>query len=295
MLRQRLITGPLLILLVLGVVFLDDHLEAGCCELASRLPRGFVLYVFCSVLSVCIAREVSAFATAVGMRTNATIAAVCAWLALTGVALGGWSSSTTDGLTAIMTALAACFALPMLAVGLSRETRGSLALVGSTLVAAIYGGVLLGFWLLLRDQHSAWFLVAALLTTKSSDIGAYAVGCTIGRHKLIPWLSPAKSWEGLVGGIATSAIVAASFAHFGSASVGSADQLPVWFATLVGALLGLVGQLGDLCESALKRDAGAKDSGNILPGMGGALDVLDSPLLAGPALWWLLRFTPAMS
>ncbi|MSR41179.1 MAG: CDP-archaeol synthase [Phycisphaerales bacterium] len=154
---------------------------------------------------------------------------------------------------------------------------------------------MLGFWLLLRSQHSAWFLVAALLTTKSSDIGAYAVGCTIGRHKLIPWLSPGKSWEGFIGGIATSALVAALFAHFGNASLAPNDQLPVTFAAIVGAFLGCTGQCGDLCESALKRDAGAKDSGNLLPGMGGVLDVLDSLLLAGPALWWILMFAPYWS
>ncbi len=295
MLRYRLITGPLLIILVIGVVFLDDHLERGCCEIAASLPKGFVLYLLSALLSVCVGREISAFAKSLGLRSSAPIAALCAWIALTGVAAAGWSGTLTDAIASVSTALALCFVLPMLLVGFSRETKGALSLVGSTLVAAIYGGVMLSFWLLVRTEHTAWFLVAALLTTKSSDIGAYAVGSTIGKHKLIPWLSPNKSWEGLVGGIATSAMVAALFASYSGPGLAPSDQLPVWFAAIVGAALGLVGQLGDLCESALKRDAGAKDSGRILPGMGGALDVLDSPLLAGPALWWMLHFAPQVA
>ena len=279
MLRYRLITGPLLILLVVGVVFLDDYIEAGYSELAAAFPKGSVLFLFSAVLCVLIAREISAFAKDVGIRTSSTLSSLAALIALTSIALSTWQCTAMDASVLLSSGFALIFAMTMLTVGISRETNGAIGLLGATLIAAVYGGAMLGFWLLLRAQHSAWFLAAALLTTKSSDIGAYAVGCTIGRHKLIPWLSPKKSWEGLVGGIATSALVAALFAHF-------------WFAAIVGACLGLAGQFGDLCESALKRDAGAKDSGSLLPGMGGVLDVLDSPLLAGPVLWWLLHFAP---
>ena len=292
MLRYRLITGPLLILLVVGVVFLDDYIEAGYSELAAAFPKGSVLFLFSAVLCVLIAREISAFAKDVGIRTSSTLSSLAALIALTSIALSTWQRTAMDASVLLSSGFALIFAMTMLTVGISRETNGAIGLLGATLIAAVYGGAMLGFWLLLRAQHSAWFLAAALLTTKSSDIGAYAVGCTIGRHKLIPWLSPKKSWEGLVGGIATSALVAALFAHFLGAHASSADQLPVWFAAIVGACLGLAGQFGDLCESALKRDAGAKDSGSLLPGMGGVLDVLDSPLLAGPVLWWLLHFAP---
>jgi phosphatidate cytidylyltransferase len=156
----------------------------------------------------------------------------------------------------------------------------------------VYGGVLLGFWMLLRLEHSAWVLVGGVLTTKSCDIGAYFTGMSIGRHKMIPWLSPKKSWEGLAGGIVTATAVGALLAHYGSTQLASeADHIPWWVGAVGGALVAVIGQAGDLAESAFKRDAGLKDSGRILPGMGGVLDVLDSPLFTGPVVYWLLRLT----
>jgi len=131
-----------------------------------------------------------------------------------------------------------------------------------------------------------------LLITKSMDIGAYFTGRSIGRHKLIPWLSPGKTWEGLFGGVAVAAAVgagAASFSHHARL------DFPVlwWHGAVFGAFLGLIGQAGDLLASLLKRDAGMKDYSQRLLGFGGVLDVIDSPLLVAPIAYWCLTWLAA--
>jgi len=162
-----------------------------------------------------------------------------------------------------------------------QRVEGAMANAGGTLLAIVYLGVLPGFFLPICMTHSAWMLLIIVCIVKSADIGAYTTGHLIGRHKLIPWLSPGKTVEGFFGGLAFSGAVGAGaallFAHFS------------WPEGLIaGVLLGAVGQLGDLLESLLKRDAGVKDSGAV-PGFGGVLDILDSPLLAAPVAYWLLK------
>ena len=127
---------------------------------------------------------------------------------------------------------------------------------------------------------------------KAADVGAYITGKSIGRHKLIPWLSPGKTWEGFFGGLLLSGIVGAAIAMGLRDNVASLANVPTaWVyigGAISGALLGAAGQVGDLLESLLKRDAGVKDSGKV-PGFGGVLDILDSPLLAAPVAYWLLK------
>ena len=145
---------------------------------------------------------------------------------------------------------------------------------GVTAGAALYAGGLLSHAPLLRelDQGFEWilFLIAA---TFAADTFAFFVGSAVGRHPLAPAISPSKTWEGAVGGVAgaVGAAIAAVYAL-------GLDVLP-WEGALVGGLLGVVGQVGDLLVSRLKRIAGAKDSGWLVPGHGGLLDRLDSIVL----------------
>lgn len=110
------------------------------------------------------------------------------------------------------------------------------------------------------------------------DSAAYFVGLAIGKHKLFPRVSPKKSWEGAIAGFCASVL---TFWLFGTAMMSS---LPVGIALGAGALIGVVGQIGDLAESLLKRDAGVKDSSSLIPGHGGVLDRFDSILFGAPAL-----------
>ena len=127
-----------------------------------------------------------------------------------------------------------------------------------------------------------------VVVAKATDVGAYAVGRLIGRHKLIPRISPKKTWEGFIGGVVVAVLASFIFihvtdGHLGKLVVGKLDTL------ILGLLLSLSGVIGDLFESMLKRAADAKDSGVVIPGMGGLLDVLDSLLFSMPVLYFYAR------
>ncbi len=291
MLWQRLITGPLLIALILGVVWLDASLDAT--SDVRGLPHGLVLFAFACGLAMLIAREVAAFLRGAGLPASRFACVAAALLGILGTSLSALLPTGVGVSGALATAIALMLVIALLRMSRDRDPKGSLALVGGTLLAGVYGGVFLGFWMLVRLEHSPWVLVGAILTTKSCDIGAYFTGMSIGRHKMIPWLSPKKSWEGLAGGVVTATLVGAGLASLSARCELPADQIPVWVGALGGALVAVIGQAGDLAESAFKRDSGLKDSGRILPGMGGVLDVLDSPLFTGPVVYWLLRLTAA--
>ena len=142
----------------------------------------------------------------------------------------------------------------------------------------------------------ALLLMLPVLVTWASDIGGYVVGRTMGKHKLIPSISPAKTVEGAIGGLIASVLVAVAF---GNGVVRPAAQLGFkwypWGLILFGAVVSVAAQIGDLAESLLKREAGVKDSSTILPGHGGILDRLDSLFFVLPVSYlligWLMTWT----
>ena len=144
----------------------------------------------------------------------------------------------------------------------------------------LFLGLPAGAWLGVRWLEGAAVLVGAVAVVKVCDIGAYFTGRSIGRHKWIPWLSPGKTWEGLLGGVLTSAGIALLAVTL--LEPAALRGWPAWAVAVAGGLLGLAGQLGDLFASALKRDAGVKDFASTIPGFGGVMDVADSLLLTGP-------------
>jgi phosphatidate cytidylyltransferase len=131
-----------------------------------------------------------------------------------------------------------------------------------------------------------YFLLYFILITKISDMGAYAVGSLIGRHKMIPRISPNKTWEGFGGAILASTAASVMFVHFfGAQMVG----MNLRHAIILGVVLSLAAVIGDLIESLFKREAGVKDSGHLFPGIGGILDLLDSLLFNAPLMYLYLR------
>jgi phosphatidate cytidylyltransferase len=160
-----------------------------------------------------------------------------------------------------------------------RQKEGALLGWAWTIAGILYLGWLLSHFVALRglDDGRNWVFLA-LAATFASDTAAYFVGRALGRHKLAPAISPGKTWEGTIAGFLGAIIVGLLFTL--------ALPLSYWQAALLGFLVSLFGQLGDLGESLLKRNMGVKDSGNLLPGHGGFLDRIDSVVLAGVVVYY---------
>lgn len=312
MFKYRLPMGLLMFASMLGLIYADERIGridvsgTGVQTLLAgqgHLPAGIVMLAIFVVLLCLGASELCDFFLAKGMtayRGSVVLGAAVgvAVMYLTPREAGGRAAIV--GLAAPMVAV---FFFAMLRHAWRRQAPGAISAGAAAVFAMIYLGVIPGFLLLIRDSHSAWVVAAVILVTKSCDIGAYTAGHAFGRHKLIPWLSPGKTWEGLAGGVAFSALTAVGFvalhnhfkwpADWSQAAGGQVHQpYPLWYAALFGVVMAVVGHGGDLLESLLKRDAGLKDSGSTIPGFGGVLDVIDSPLLTAPVAFFMLEFAP---
>ncbi len=181
-----------------------------------------------------------------------------------------------------------------LAVLMRKTTEGAVSSMAVTLLMVLYVGLLGSFVVRLRclqpGPAGAGLAVLFVVTVKSGDIGAYFVGKFLGKHKLAVWLSPGKTIEGAIGAVAVAAAVAMGCVAGWHEGIGTLGPVPLSFAQalLFGVVMAIGGQLGDLIESAIKRDAGRKDSGRVVPAFGGLLDIVDSPIFTAPIAWWLL-------
>ncbi|MDP7029879.1 MAG: phosphatidate cytidylyltransferase [Phycisphaerales bacterium] len=281
MLSKRLVTGPVLVAVLLLVVWLDEQ-TGGLTLSGAALPPGLPLLIICLVASVFAGLELSRVAAASGRRAAPVLTIVGSGSLLVAMWTGG---AAGEAGWAVLVTLGLWFA-SMVVHAQGKRTEGVLADAAVTTGTALYVGIGLGFYLLLREDLSAWWIAAIVLITKSCDIGAYFTGCSIGRHKLIPWLSPGKTVEGLIGGCITAILVSVAASHVLADAGFAAIGWPL--AAVLGLVLAVAGQGGDLTMSLLKRGCGAKDSASTLPGMGGVMDVLDSILLAGPVAWLVL-------
>jgi len=180
--------------------------------------------------------------------------------------------------------LAAAVIFPLVILLGRKSKENAFADWAWTIAGILYIGWLLSFMVALRimDDGRGWIFLA-ILCTFASDISAYLTGKFFGRHKLAPYISPNKTREGAVGGVAGSVIL--------SIAVAVLFNLPVtyWQAAILGVLISIVGQLGDLVKSLFKRNMEVKDSGNVLPGHGGFLDRMDSLAFAGVTVYYFVE------
>jgi len=162
-----------------------------------------------------------------------------------------------------------------------REHKDVIIDISTTVFGVIYVSWLFSFLIKIRYMpEGAGLFAAVLIMTKLGDIGAYIVGMTLGKNPLLPKISPKKTVEGAIGGL--------FFSMLGAVISKNWLGMPYLHAVLLGLFLGVLGQLGDLSESLIKRDCGVKDSGSVLPGMGGFLDEMDSLLFTAPVFYFYL-------
>ena len=215
---------------------------------------------------------------------------------LSGLAKQQLGEPTTGGAAELELGIFAVLLLALLGRRVfAHPAAPSFSMVGHTMLGVLYVSWLLGFLLKIyffaapddAGFDAGYCLLFFILTTKCSDIGAYSLGSLIGRHKMIPSVSPAKTWEGFVGAILLSTAAAMVMAHYwGAARLGG---MTLGHAAALGPVLAVGAVIGDLVESVFKRDSGVKDSGSFFPGIGGILDLLDSLLFNAPLMFLYLR------
>ncbi|MEZ6235418.1 MAG: phosphatidate cytidylyltransferase [Phycisphaerales bacterium] len=305
MLKYRLLLGPVLIAALIGGLWLDGWIDLQPIPAwlawmgrfvgdGQTLPAGVVVFCVMVPISFLASVELVDILRHKGVASSRRITCAAALIGLCVSSLVPADVKAITSIGIVSTCAAGVLAMSLAYSSRRREFQGVIAAAGGTLIAFVYLGLMFGFVLAIRREHSAWVLLWILLVVKSFDIGAYFTGRAIGKHRLIPWLSPGKTWEGVVGGLVVSALAGAigRWVLDERGLMGGTDDQGLGVSLLIGAgagvLFGVFGQVGDLMASLLKRDAGVKDSGHSLPGFGGVLDVIDSPLLVAPiAFWWL--------
>ncbi len=188
------------------------------------------------------------------------------------------------GLPGTMSVVTGLVAIAMLWHTLIR--RVSTADTAQTIFGSLYTGFLLSYLVLIRDLTSGLVLSLALVVSVwVSDVAAYLIGSTFGRHKLAPHISPKKSWEGVLAGVLACLMIWLAVPALFETGVSLPRSAAIGLAVAISSVI------GDLAESRMKREAGVKDSGATLPGHGGFLDRLDSLILACLVAYWLLRWS----
>jgi phosphatidate cytidylyltransferase len=172
---------------------------------------------------------------------------------------------------------------------MSKSNPEAITAISTTLFGLMYVPWLLNFIQKINfypEIEGRFFVLHFILVTKFSDLGAYVTGSLFGKHKMIPRISPGKTWEGFAGAIVVSTLVSVGYAAL------AGDRMPnmtLPHAIVLGIILSSTAVIGDLIESLFKREAGVKDSGRLFPGIGGILDLMDSLLFNAPLMYLYVR------
>ncbi|MEN6425291.1 MAG: phosphatidate cytidylyltransferase [Phycisphaerales bacterium] len=278
MLKHRLLFGSLMTVVFSGFVLLDGWLDGSIT--ASTADDRQVQATLLALVVTCVVSlgglELAGLAAAKGLVVLNPACAI-GLILLSTAWYGARLISLPQG-TYLPLATALTLAAMLWQQHARFGTTGVLANCGISCFSLLYLGLLGSFILGIRIDGGPWEFLVFVFAVKSSDIGAYTFGKLFGKHKLAPSVSPGKTWEGLGGAVVFAILVSLAFALV-------LGIMPVWLAPVFGASMAVVGQLSDLTESMLKRDAQQKDSSNRVPGFGGILDVIDSPLFAAPVAY----------
>ncbi len=294
---RKVVAGVLMCLFALGAIIGDYFIGRDICF--TVILVGLTAKALSEFYGLCESSRTGPF-RGFGI-TTAVLLVLFHWAATPGTI--AWFSASTfghelekllgDELVQLGLVAAVMGAIWLQAV--KRDNDRTFEAISSTLFGVLYIWFMSSFLVKLRHLGSDgmlggedwnWtgtgLLVSCLVVSKLADVGGYLVGRKIGRHKMIPRISPNKSYEGLVAGLALS--VGASY------TLWAAGLLPLhcaWQPVVFGFLVGGLGTLGDLAESLLKRGAGTKDAADLVPGFGGVLDVVDSVLFSAPVAYFL--------
>ena len=244
--------------------------------------QGTILCMLISLLIIPAQLELSKLAMCKNLKIFTPVAITASILFA-----GGWYWSQVIGISQALY-LVFISAFSMVGLFLYQYSRygisGTIANCGANYFSIIYLGLLSSFTLGIRIDFGPLALLMFVFVVKSADIGAYTVGKLFGKHRFSPQISPGKTWEGMAGAVIFAIIVAVGFAA-------SCDIMRWWLSVIFGLCFAFIGQLSDLAESMIKRDAEEKDASKSVPGFGGLLDVIDSPLMAGPFAYLFFVFS----
>ncbi len=260
MFKTRLLSGIVLVILVIGVLYLGGYVTAGAMLLLSlggvyELLRIYKLH-----------------------KTPMGITTYIATIVYYGLLIFDKNE--------LVMPLIILFVLTVLGIYVTTYPRFTDKDAMAAVLSFMYVTVMLSYMYLIRDlNHGGALVVMVFVCSWVNDTCAYCVGVTLGKHKMTPKLSPKKSVEGLVGGIAGSAAFGALYGVFFDKQVMALSNAPVIFA-VVGALGAAVAVIGDLAASAIKRNNEIKDYGKLIPGHGGIMDRFDSIIFTAPIIYY---------
>ncbi|MHC4641279.1 MAG: phosphatidate cytidylyltransferase [Planctomycetota bacterium] len=285
MLKHRLLYGTLMTVLFVGIVvfdgWLDGSLTAGA---GDKTIQGTGFCILIAIMAILAQLELSRLAAAKNLNIFIPVSIIISILFA-----GTWYlQQLIDIGPMIYISLLSAFSLAALFLYqyLRYGTSGVIANCGANYLSIIYVGLFCSFVVGIRIEFGLWALLMFVFVIKSSDIGAYTVGTLFGKHKFSPKISPGKTWEGMAGAVVMAVIVSLLFAI-------TCDIMVWWSAVIFGFCFAFIGQGGDLVESMMKRDAEQKDSSRNVPGFGGILDIMDSPLFAAPFAYLFFMISAA--
>ena len=276
MLKHRLFFGTLMTVLFTAAVVFDGWIDGSLSTSADPARaglKGTILCILIALLTIPGQFELSKLAAAKKLKIFLPVSIAASIL----FAVSPYLQQIVELPRETYFSLLSAFVLLALLLYQYKTcgTSGVIANCGATYFSILYLGLLSSFCMAIRIEFGLWPLLMFVFVVKSADIGAYSIGSLIGKHKFSPKISPGKTWEGMGGAVGAAIIVAIGFAVI-------CDIMPWWPAAIFGLGFAFIGQLGDLAESMIKRDAEQKDSANKVPGFGGVLDIVDSPLVAAP-------------
>jgi len=285
MLKHRLLYGTLMTALFAGIVVFDGWLDGSLTTAAGdKTIQGTGFCILMAIMVILAQLELSKLAASKNLNIFVPVSIIISilfagtWYLLQLIDIGPMIYISL--LSAF--SLAALFLYQYFRYG----TSGVIANCGANYLSIIYVGLFCGFVLGIRIEFGLWALLMFVFVIKCSDIGAYTIGTLFGKHKFSPKISPGKTWEGMAGAVAMAVIVSLLFAI-------TFDIMVWWLAVIFGFCFAFIGQCGDLVESMMKRDAEQKDSSKNVPGFGGILDIMDSPLFAAPFAYLFFMISTA--